>query len=154
MRSRSVFWFLFLILTISLVLIRLDRQQVIEVGVSSLINIGFLVTVLSLLTAYLSIKYKRMINLTNHFLGIGDVMFLFSISCYLSVYNFIFFYICSLAGTCIIWQLYLAISAKRRKYIPLAGLQSLIFILFLAGDWWCKFIDLTSDYWLLNLISK
>ena len=127
MRGRSVYWWLFPSLGVALVLIRLHRQWFTEIWISSLINIAFLVAVLCLLTAYLSVKYKKIIDLTSHFLGLGDILFFLAISCYLSVYNFIFFFIFSLIETCLIWLLYIKISQKKGKYIPLAGFLSIIF---------------------------
>jgi hypothetical protein len=103
---------------------------------------------------YFSAKNWRWINITSHLLGIGDVLFLLTISLYLSVLNFLFFYLASLISILFIWLLWQKLSSKKNNFIPLAGLQSLIFILFLAGDWWCRFLDLTSDAWLLNFISK
>lgn len=95
-----------------------------------------------------------MVDLTSHFLGIGDILFFLGISCYLSVYNFIFFFIFGLVETCIIWLFYQKISSKKEKYIPLAGFLSLIFAVLLTSDWYYGIIDISSDQWLVNLIHK
>jgi hypothetical protein len=48
-----------------------------------------------------------------------------------------------------VWQFF-----SKSKKIPLAGLQSSIFAVFLASDWWLFHIGLTSDYWLQQLLIK
>ncbi len=153
-RSRSVHWFLFPTLALLLTIVRIQHQGANVIIQTSLINIGFVVVQLVLLSIYFAIKTRRWVNITAQLLGVGDILFLFTILLYLSVLNFIFFYILSLLLTLLIWLLWTFISPGKNNFIPLAGFQALIFILFLAGDWWCKYFDLTSDAWLLNLISK
>ena len=92
--------------------------------------------------------------ITTNLLGWGDILFLLSISFYLSVLNFLFFYIVSLVGALLIWVTWQAVSKEKNKQIPLAGLQALIFTVFLAGDWWFNSFTLTDDAWLLHLIIK
>jgi len=154
-RDRSVYWFLFPLLAVTLIGIRLLKHLVLsEFEQSILINIGFIVLQLLILTIYFSIKSKKWINITNQLLGLGDILFLLSIAFYLSVLNFLFFYIVSLVVVLLLWIAWQAISAKKNKFIPLAGFQSLILILFLASDWWYRSFDLTNDNWLLHLINK
>jgi len=154
MRSRSVYWFLFPLLVLLLLTIRLQHQTLSALYQPVLINMGFLTLQLLILSIYFSLKNKKWINITNQLLGLGDVLFLLSITFYLSVLNFLFFYMISLTGVLLLWLSWQALSAKKNKYIPLAGFQSLIFILFLASDWWCWSFDLTDDAWLLHLIIK
>jgi formate hydrogenlyase subunit 3/multisubunit Na+/H+ antiporter MnhD subunit len=154
MRSRSVYWFLFPLLTGLLILIRIRHHGLFQFWQPALINLGFVIAQLFILTIYFSMKNKKWINVTSQLLGWGDVLFLLSIAFYLSVLNFLFFYISSLIGILALWLTWQLVSAKKNKYIPLAGLQSLIFIVFLASDWWCLSFDLTDDTWLLNLITK
>ncbi|MDB5134663.1 MAG: hypothetical protein JWP37_1266 [Mucilaginibacter sp.] len=153
-RSRSVYWVLFPLLTGLLILIRIRHQGFFQFWQPALINLGFVIVQLFILTIYFSIKNKKWINVTSQLLGWGDILFLLSIAVYLSVLNFLFFYITSLVGILALWLTWQVVSAKKNKYIPLAGLQSLIFIVFLASDWWYRSFDLTDDTWLLNLITK
>jgi hypothetical protein len=154
-RSRSVYWFLFPLLTITLLFIRFQHPVILaELRQSVLINIGFFFIQLFILTIYFSIKNKKWINISQNLLGLGDILFLLSITFYLSVLNFLFFYITSLGGVLLLWLIWQAISSKKNEFIPLAGFQALIFIVFLAGDWWYKSFNLTNDTWLLHLITK
>ncbi|MFI5161952.1 MAG: hypothetical protein ACHQHN_11780 [Sphingobacteriales bacterium] len=44
--------------------------------------------------------------------------------------------------------------SNKDKYIPLAGLQALLFAFFLSTAWWIKPMNITSDNWLLHLINQ
>ena len=113
-----------------------------------LFNTGFIVTIVLLVTFYLSWRHKRWVNINEGFLGWGDVLFLGGIACYLSVLNFLFFYLVSLICVLFLWLLFRRLTHS--KYIPLAGFQSLIFIVFLTTDWWYFHLPITDDYWLLR----
>ncbi len=155
LKARVVYWFLFLLLAVTLMVIRFQHPVILpELEQSAMINIGFILVQLIILTLYFSLKSKQWVNISNGLLGLGDILFLLGIAFYLSVLNFLFFYISSLIGVLLLWLIWQAVSAKKNKYIPLAGLQSLIFILFLLGDWWLRSFNLTDDTWLLNLIAR
>jgi hypothetical protein len=124
------------------------------IWVPTLINLGFLALQILLLSVYFSVKNKRLINIFDGLLGLGDILFLLSITVYLSVLNFLFFYIISLILILLTWLIGQIISDKKSKEIPLAGMQAFILIVFLTCDWWLKIVNLTDDTWLLNLITK
>jgi hypothetical protein len=121
---------------------------------SAAFNVSFFLGQLILITIYFSIKNKKLINITGELLGLGDVLFILSIAFYLSVFNFLFFYIASLIAVLAFWLLWQSVSTKKHKHIPLAGLQALLFTGFLLCDWCLKMINLTDDTWILNLITK
>ncbi len=152
--SRSVYWFLFPLFSISLVVVRTMQHPFSAIWPPVLINLGFLGLQLLLLSLYFSLKEKKIVNVTSHLLGMGDVLFLCSIAFYCTVLNYVFFYIASLLMVLSFWQIFQWVCSRKDKHIPLAGLQSLLFALFLASGWWMKFFDLTDDAWLLNLINK
>lgn len=155
-RSRSVYWICFPVLAITFILLHfLQQLSFAETLQYVLVNISFLALQFLILSIYFSIKNKGWFNvITAGLLGWGDLLFLLSIAFYLSALNFLFFYIFSLVAVLIIWVVWLTISKTKNKQIPLAGLQALIFIVFLAGDWWIRHYNLTNDAWLLNLIIK
>lgn len=152
--SRSVYWFLFPVLIICLVIVRVQSQSLTELWQPVLINIGFVTLQLVILTLYFYFKNGRWINITDQLLGMGDVLFLLSIAFYLSVLNYLFFYITSLLIILSFWLVFQSLTAKKSDHIPLAGLQGLIFGVFLAGEWWFGLFDLTNDTRLLHLITK
>jgi len=140
MRSRAVYWLLFPVLTALFIVLA-------GFSVAAVINIVFLLVQFLLVSAYFSIKKRRWVNVMKGLLGWGDMLFLLSIAFYLSVLNFVFFYIASLLFV-------LLVAAKRYKHIPLAGLQALLLAALLITDWWIRPFNLTSDDWLLRLINR
>ena len=152
--SRSVYWILFPLLGILYFSLRLSNQSVMSIFQSGAINIGFLAIQLLCVSAYFIIKSRRLINITNQLLGWGDILFLISTAVYLSVFNFLFFYIASLICILFFWLNWQLLVNIKNKYIPLAGLQAIILFIALIADWWFVHIDLTSDYWLLKFVAK
>lgn len=153
--SRSVYWFWFPVLIILFILLNIQQRHLsIESWQPVLINLSFLLLQFILVSLYFSIKNRKWVIITANLLGWGDILFLLSIAFYLPTLNFLFFYVVSLAAVLIIWLLWQLVSKEKSKQIPLAGLQALIFTVFLASDWWLKAIDLTNDTWLLDLITK
>jgi hypothetical protein len=154
-RSRSVLGVLFPCLVMLFMgLGLLQHRLYADTWQAVLINIGFLVIQFLVVSAYFSIKNAHWINITTGLLGWGDILFLLSIAFYMSVLNFLFFYVASLVGVLLSWLAWQARSAGKDKHIPLAGLQALLLGLFLTTAWWIKPIDITSDDWLLQLINK
>jgi len=154
-KGRSVLWVLFPLLAMALLWSHASRAgNWSGLGQAVLINAGFIVLQLVLVSVYFSVRQKKFVNLTDRLLGMGDILFLLSIVFYLSVLNFLFFYVISLVISLVVWIIWQMIAERKTKHIPLAGLQAMIFMLFLTGDWWGGLFNLTDDTWLLNLISK
>jgi hypothetical protein len=84
------------------------------------------------LITYFMIKHKRWVNITNDYLGWGDVLFLLAILPFFSPVAYLIFYLASLILTIIIVLLYRSICKNELKYIPLAGIQSVILIVVLT----------------------
>jgi hypothetical protein len=153
--SRSVYWFLFPLLAAMLFWLHfLQAASLAAIWQPCLINIAFLVLQLLLLTVYFSIKNKKLVNIGNGLLGLGDILFLLSITFYLSTLNFLLFYIMSLTCILLLWLITQLAFRKKNEQIPLAGLQAILFIVFLAGDRYWFHLHITDDTWLLNLIDK
>jgi len=148
--SRSVHWFLFPVLAVLFIITNLLQHRFFtDMWQPVVLNCALLLFQVLLLSLYFSVK-----NITTGLLGWGDILFLFSIAFYLSVLNFLFFYITSLTVILLVWALWQLASKAKNKQIPLAGFQALLFIFILAYDWWYKSFDLTNDNWLLNVIMK
>jgi hypothetical protein len=153
MVSRAVYWIVFPLL---LTLLGLLHYQIDRFGLwqPTLFNLGFLALQLLLLSLYFSVKQRRIVNIVDSLIGLGDVLFLFSLTVYFSVLSFLFFYILSLVFVLLFWPVCITMIRKRNKGIPLAGMQALLLIIFLSCDWGLKLFDLTADTWLLNLFTK
>lgn len=154
-KERSVYWVAFPCLTVLFFSLRLlQLHAVMEIFRTTVFNLLFIAIQILMISLYFSIKNRAWINITDNHLGWGDVLFLLSIACYLSILNFIVFYILSLTSVLVIWLMWRAIIKTKNGQIPLAGLQALIFVSCLAISWWLIPVNLTTDDWLLNLMGK
>jgi len=149
--SRSVYWIAFPLLAVLLVVFRLlNLQRIPVITETVLVNTGFLLFQFLLVSAWFSFKQGKWTNITMGLLGWGDILFLVCISLYLSVANFLLFYISSLIAVLLTWLGYQLVAKSKDLKIPLAGLQALFFIAILLFTWWWIPYDLTSDDWLVN----
>jgi hypothetical protein len=150
---RSVNWVVFPLLTAALFDIQLlNGKGPVEILVKAVPGACFLILVFVLLTLYFSWKKGKIILLTNDWIGLADILLLIAIAFYLPLLNYIVFYIISLLFTILSWIIYQIISPNKSKHIPLAGFQSLLFVVFLASDWWYFHLNLNDDYWLYSHI--
>ncbi|WP_426672068.1 hypothetical protein ACPPVU_12635 [Mucilaginibacter sp. McL0603] len=154
-KSRSVYWFVFPVLLLAFLALQCKQQiELVAVWHPALINIAFLILQFLLLSAYFSLKNKRLINILDQMLGLGDILFLICLTVYLPVLNFLIFYILSLVVALICWAIWQFFAVRKDKEIPLAGMQAMLLMVLLIGDWWLKILNLTDDNLLLNLIAK
>nr|WP_157247375.1 hypothetical protein [Pedobacter panaciterrae] len=112
----------------------------------------FLTAQLFVLSIYFSARHKKIINITDNYLGWGDVLFLIAIPFYLSPVNYVLFYIVSL----ILVLLYAITTAKittNNKHIPLAGLQAALLGIAMIIDYLNPQLALYDDGWLYFLIN-
>ena len=155
LKDRLIRWLLFPILAGALLALKImaghDRMDCL---LDMLINLGFLLAQLLLLSVYFSVKQKRWSLFHVQLIGLGDVLFLISTAFYPTLARSLLFYVVSLVTALLTWLVWQALAQRKSKAIPLAGLQAIVFILFLSADWWGNLIDLTNDSWLVNLIAK
>jgi hypothetical protein len=154
-KSRSVYWIVFpLLLVLFIVSDLVSHKSTTDLLPSVLLNLGFLVLQLLLITCWFSLKEKRWINVSANLLGWGDILFLVSISFYLSFVNFLFFHIASLFAALTGWLTWQLFANEKSKHVPLAGMQALALAVFLSGDWWLLHVDVTKDTWLIHFLIK
>ncbi|WP_158829397.1 hypothetical protein [Mucilaginibacter lacusdianchii] len=156
MRSRSVHWYLFPLLALELGLLHYWQagQSLLNLLASAGLTLLFLFLQLALVTAYFSFKNKRFTNITAGLLGWGDVLLLTSLTCYLPLLHFIVFYIGSLVVILLFWIIYQKTVVGKQSTVPLAGLQSLLFVLLLAFSWLHPDLSLVDDSQLIQLLSR
>ena len=152
LRERAVSWILFPVLTLLFLSYRfLNHDPVAVICQGALVNIGFVAMVFLILTAYFSVKRRKWTNITDGLLGLGDLLFLLALCFYLSVLNFLMFYIASLTMVLATWLVWRSI-IKKGNEVPQAGLQALLLAIALGLSWWICPVNLTSDDWLLRLM--
>lgn len=153
-KSRSVYALWFPALIILFIINHLIlKQSINDIGETALINLSFLGLQFLMVTVYFSLKQRSRINITEKYLGWGDILFLICITFYLSTFNFLLFYILSLFITLIAWIIWIKTTQSRDKRVPLAGFQAALLTLLIIADQLVNSIDLTSDIWLLSYLS-
>lgn len=153
MKQREISWFLIpFLLSILIVKGLLSHESTIFLK-DSLLNLGFVIIQLFVLTAYLSLKNKKFVNIINSYIGIGDILFFIVICTAFSPVNFVVFYMTGIILTLLGVILIKAFSKKEIKEIPLAGAISFLMILVLAGSFFISGTDIYNDEHLINLLS-
>jgi len=152
--SRAVYWLLFPVLAALFVTLRFHQDHFSAIWPVVSINIAFLLLQLLIISLYFSIKQRRWTNISLQLLGWGDILFLISLTFYLSTLNYLFFYISSLILSLIIWGLWQLFSSYKNIQLPLAGMQAFLLIGFLGSDWFIAHFKATDDYWLLKHLVK
>lgn len=152
--SRAVYWLLFPVLAALFVTLRFHQDHFSAIWPVVSINIAFLLLQLLIISLYFSIKQRRWTNISLQLLGWGDILFLISLTFYLSTLNYLFFYISSLILSLIIWGLWQLFSSYKNIQLPLAGMQAFLLIGFLGSDWFIAHFQATDDYWLLKHLVK
>ncbi|MGB3948985.1 MAG: hypothetical protein WBM13_13455, partial [Bacteroidia bacterium] len=127
-RYRLISWPLIPLIFISFSAKGFFLKPFIELTNYTIVNICFISLQLAILTLYVSIKNKKITNIINSQLGLGDILFFISITIAFSPFNFILFYISGLIFSLACYQLFLKIKTSATKEIPLAGLLSIVLI--------------------------
>lgn len=126
MHYRAVYWVCFPILTILLLGAKYKFSGVHDALTDAMYGLAFFGVQLFLLWVYFAVKNKKPVNITKHYLGLGDILFLIAVAFYLSPLNYIVFYILSLLVVLIYTLIKRAFIKEDSPYIPLAGLQAVI----------------------------
>lgn len=155
-RLRAVSWPLFPFLAVLLILCTyLQYPALIPATylLQTAFKAGFVSLQLLLLRVYYILRFPPGQRKLSTRLGLGDILFLYAILFYFSPLNFFLFYIGSLA---------LAIPAglmiqktgrrEKTKTVPLAGLQSFFFLIFIIANMFMA-LNPFDDTWLLNLLQ-
>ena len=153
MKSRSVYLILFPLLAISFIgLYGIQHHTLAGYWFTPFINLLFLFVLFLGVSAWFSLKEKRWVNITHHMLGLGDILFLLSITFCFSLINYVLFFVISLIIVLTVWLTAKRTLFKDSNHIPLAGLQALILVAALLFAWLKPGIDLTSDTCLIYKI--
>jgi hypothetical protein len=91
------------------------------------VNFLFLCLYFLLLQIYFVLKHRRWVWIFDTYIGWGDVIFLLCIAGYWNLFGFVVFIVVSLLLSLLV---YFIVIKRRKSTIPLAGLQSIVFIIF------------------------
>ena len=153
-KHRLISWPLIPLLFLCFLAQGLIKSPIPELFRYTLFNLTFIFLQLLVLTLYISIKQKKIVNIINSYLGLGDILFFAVITIAFSPINFILFYLAGLIFTLISYRIYIAIHTAGSKEIPLAGTMSAAMILIILTDCWAPgnhfYDDTLLTYWLIN----
>lgn len=126
-RDRAISWFLpLLICTVGLVNATINEQLD---WLSYSVSFVFIVAQITVIYLYLVFKTRSWkVDLTNHYLGWGDILFFIAVIPLFDYQSFVFLFLGGMLFT-LIGQLILN-SFKRSKTVPLAGWLSVFYSLF------------------------
>lgn len=146
MRTRSVSWPVFPLLALcGLGLQWGPGYPPSEVLMPVSVSLLFLVVQFALVKLYFTLKRGKKVVLADSLIGWGDIAFMACTAFMLPVLTFILFYMVSLLLILVGWLLYARIRKAGGNHIPLAGLQALLLLLLLAGDWALGCYDIYND---------
>lgn len=152
-KFRAVYWWLFPLLFFALGLLTYDRTGANQITTNLFANFGFVSLQIALLSIYFSVKERRLVNIFVHHFGIGDLLFLLSVTVYFSLFNYILFYVTSLIMVIVFTLILNQLVKKTNPKIPLAGEQALLLVLFMAVDWFSSTINFITDFWVVNYFN-
>ncbi|MDT3403741.1 hypothetical protein QE417_002813 [Mucilaginibacter terrae] len=153
MRYRAVHWFWFPLLIIASFFLHYFGNLPVSIFINRIsTNGGFIWAILILLTSYFSIKHRKFVNINDGLLGAGDILFWVVAGCYLSLLNFMLFYISSVILILLGWLIYQQFSESNNKRIPLAGLQSFLLASTISLSWFRLIPSVQTDDYLINML--
>jgi len=133
-KYRAVYWICFPLLALLLSIYKKNAVGFTDLFADLIFTGGFLLLQLLVLWLYFYIKYRKPINLTDGYLGWGDILFLLAVCFYLSPVNYILFYVISLIVS-IGYAFIGKFLARNGEFtIPLAGIQALLFVFLLIAE--------------------
>ncbi|WP_156309120.1 hypothetical protein [Sphingobacterium endophyticum] len=137
-RNRMVHLAWYILLMIGILgcsLKRIDFNAFIE---NTILCLAFIAFLMLLLTLYFSIKDKKLVNLFSQYLGLGDMLFFIVTGFYFDIISYILFFIASLLISLLLTPIIFKFQGKE-NHIPLAGLQSVCFALYITLDYFQLF---------------
>lgn len=153
-KHRLISWPLIPLLLLCFLAQGLIKNQPAELLQYTLFNTAFVLLQLIALTLYISIKNKKMVNIINSYMGLGDVLFFAVITTAFSPVNFIFFYLSGLVFTLVSYRIYIGVNKAGSKEIPLAGTMSVVMIITLLADCCASgnylYDDTLLTHWMVN----
>lgn len=131
-RKISLLWIL-IITALAIIRQLFTKISLSDILLNTLINFCIIAVNYGILTLYFSLRNKRLINLSNEYLGVGDLAFFISVAFLFSPVNFICFLLFSLLFTLLFALFARSFLSSKFTAIPLAGLQALFLVCILTA---------------------
>ncbi len=150
LQKRSVSWILLVALFIVLTMHRSNEEGIRQLVWPFLINSLIISFQLVLVKLWCLIKDCSSKKLLNKVIGLGDILFLYCITVFLTPLNYLLYSITGLILSLIIWSLLIGLKIAKERTVPLAGLLSIWLAILTTVEYSCTSINLYSDIFLLN----
>jgi len=144
-RYRGIVWWLFPLLFIMLSILSARDIGMYSTVCNFALNGLFIVVQVLFLAFYFSIRRKKITNIFNGYLGLGDFLLLVSLAVYFPVLSFVGFYVLSLLAVICITLIVTLILKIRIKKIPLAGYQAALFFVLVLVELSSETIRFSRD---------
>ncbi|PTT03462.1 hypothetical protein DBR11_02165 [Pedobacter sp. HMWF019] len=148
MRYRGVYWIFFPVLSALFFFLKLKQVGWVNTLQDAGYAITFLVVQLLLVWLYFSVKHRKLFNIVDSYLGLGDILFLLTLAFYLSPLNYVVFYLLSLILVLVYVLVTKRIKGMDHIHIPLAGLQAAFLAMLLFWDLVQPQLQLCQDSWI------
>lgn len=150
MRYRGVYWIFFPVLSALLFFLKFKQVGWINTLQDAGYTITFLVAQLLLVWLYFILKHRKIFNIVDSYLGLGDILFLVTMVFYLSPLNYVLFYVLSLI--LVLAYVLIVRNVKRidHEHIPLAGLQAAFLAMLIILSLIQPQLQICQDSWIYN----
>ncbi len=149
-KSRAISWFLIPILLMVIIINALMTINIEELTIFSGINLILVLVNFLGVTLIISLKEKKIKNIINSYLGLGDVLFFLVLTTLFSPINFIVFFIGSIFLVTLIYGGVMLFSKQKNTLIPLAGAMSLVLIVVLLVQQFTTSFNLYQDLFIIH----
>lgn len=154
LRHRKISWILIPLLLIGFGSKAILSQGFHEAGILFLKNLGFLAIQFLALFVFYLLKERKAVNLVNHKIGVGDVLFFIAICPAFSLLNFLFFYLSGIILTLTGYLLFRLLSKNSSAEVPLAGCLSFILMLFIIFQYLTFHFDPYNDGMIISFLTS
>ena len=149
-KSRAISWFLIPLLLIVGVINALMTINIEEFTIFSGVNLLLVLVNLLGVTLIISLKERKIKNIINTYLGLGDVLFFIVLTTLFSPINFVVFFIGSIFLITLIYGGVILFRKQQNTLIPLAGAMSLVLIAVLLVQQFTTSFHLYQDLFIIN----
>ncbi len=122
-------------------------------GINISLNLIFIFFQLLCISIYFSLRKRKVVNIVDHYLGLGDIAFLLIICALFSPLNLLMYYIGSTFFALFVYGIYIVVKEKSDKSIPLAGIMSIVLVMLFVLKYTFIDIDFQSDEKVMSMLE-
>lgn len=144
-KSRSIYWWLPVLISISGFFIAHERLETATVFTQILLNLFFSLLILSVVVLYVFIRYRTLKAFTSERFGLGDILMLLAVCPLFPLVSFVVF-LCLSNLLILLIELILRITVRQNvRSIPYAGYLSVFLMILTVCGFFIPDINFQSD---------